>query len=63
MLGKDSNDDSKEEHGDFWFNDLAKGKYDVVIETKEFKYNTFDAVDATIDVNFGDIAMDRKKGC
>jgi len=48
-----------DEYGDFWFKDLAMGKYDVVIEVKGYEYKTFDAVDATIDVNLGDIAMER----
>jgi len=49
-----------DEYGDFWFNDLAMGKYDVVIEAKGFEYKVFTAVDATIDVNLGDIALERK---
>ena len=49
-----------DEYGDFWFKDLAMGKYDVVIEVKGYEYKTFDAVDATIDVNLGDIPMERK---
>jgi ferredoxin len=49
-----------DEYGDFWFNDLAMGKYDVVIEAKGFEYKVFTAVDATKDVNLGDIALERK---
>jgi len=48
-----------DEYGDFWFKDLAMGKYDVVIEVKGYEFKTFDAVDATKDVNLGDIAMDK----
>jgi Fe-S-cluster-containing dehydrogenase component len=48
-----------DEYGDFWFTDLARGKYDVVIEAKGFAYKRFDAVDATRDVNLGDIPLDR----
>ena len=49
-----------DEYGDFWFKDLAMGKYDIVIEAKGFEFKTFDAVDATIDVNLGDVPLDRK---
>ena len=49
-----------DEYGDFWFKDLAMGKYDVVIEVKGYEYKVFDAVDATKDVNLGDIPMERK---
>jgi hypothetical protein len=48
-----------DEFGDFWFTDLAAGKYDVVIEAKGFEYKTFAAVDATADVNLGDIPLER----
>jgi len=50
-----------DEYGDFWFMDLAMGKYDVVIEAKGYEYKSFDAVDATADVNLGDIPMERIK--
>ncbi|NLB28830.1 MAG: 4Fe-4S dicluster domain-containing protein [Clostridiales bacterium] len=50
-----------DEYGDFWFNDLAGGKYDIVIEAAGFEYRVFDNVDATKDVNLGDIPMDKKK--
>jgi len=46
-------------YGDFWFNDLQTGKYDVVIEAKDFEYKTFPAVDAVRDVNLGDIPLER----
>ena len=49
-----------DEYGDFWFKDLAMGKYDVVIEAKGYEYKTFKNVDATVDVNLGDVAMDKK---
>ena len=48
-----------DEYGDFWFNDLAVGKYDIVLEAKGFEFKTFDNVDATASVNLGDIPMDR----
>lgn len=50
-----------DEYGDFWFNDLARGKYDVVIEAKGYEFKTFDQVDATIDVNLGDIPLEPVK--
>ena len=50
-----------DEYGDFWFKDLAMGKYDIVIEAKGYEYKTFDAVDARIDVNLGDIPLDYLK--
>jgi ferredoxin len=49
-----------DEYGDFWFKDLAMGKYDVVIESKGYEYKTFEAVDATKDVNLGDIPLIRE---
>jgi len=49
-----------DEYGDFWFKDLAMGIYDIVIEAKGYEYKTFDAVDATSDVNLGDIPLDKK---
>ena len=49
-----------DEYGDFWFKDLAMGKYDVVIEAKGYEYKVFNQVDATKDVNLGDIPLDKK---
>ena len=49
-----------DEYGDFWFRDLAIGKYDIVIEAKGYEYKTFDAVDAKLDVNLGDIPLVRR---
>ncbi len=49
-----------DEYGDFWFKDLAQGKYDVVIEAKGFEYKVFENVDATKDLNLGDIPLDKK---
>ncbi|MDR2609837.1 MAG: carboxypeptidase regulatory-like domain-containing protein [Clostridiales Family XIII bacterium] len=48
-----------DDFGDFWFTDLAAGKYDVVIEAKGFAYKTFEKVDATADINLGDIPLSR----
>ena len=50
-----------DEYGDFWFKDLAVGKYDVVIEAPGYDYKVFDNVDATKDVNLGDIPLDKTK--
>lgn len=50
-----------DDYGDFWFKDLAKGKYDLVIEAKGFEYKVFNDIDLTEkDVNLGDIPLDRK---
>jgi Fe-S-cluster-containing dehydrogenase component len=45
--------------GDFWFNDLAAGTYALTIAAEGFAAKTYDAVDATTDVNLGDIALAR----
>jgi len=47
-------------YGDFWFKDLAIGKYDVAIEAKGFEGTYFSALDTAQDVNLGDIALARK---
>jgi hypothetical protein len=39
---------------------LARGKYTVVIEAKGYEYKVFEQVDATVDVNLGDIPMEKK---
>jgi hypothetical protein len=46
-----------DEYGDFWFKDLAPGKYDVVIEAKGYEYKSFPAVNARESVNLGDIPL------
>jgi Fe-S-cluster-containing dehydrogenase component len=46
-----------DEYGDFWFTDLPAGKYDVVIEAGGFDFTRFDSIDATRDVNLGDIPL------
>ena len=48
-----------DEYGDFWFTDLAVGKYQVVIEANGFAYKTFERVDTSKSVNLGDIPMER----
>ena len=51
-----------DEYGDFWFKDLAKGLYDVVIQAKGYEYKVFDAVDVKSEcVNLGDIALEKVK--
>jgi len=50
-----------DEFGDFWFNDLAPGIYEVVIEAEGYEYKTFERVDARQDVNLGDIPLERRK--
>ncbi len=47
-------------YGDFWFKDLAKGKYDLVIEADGFEFKVIDNIDATKDVNLGDLPLDKK---
>ena len=46
-----------DEYGDFWFKDLARGLYDVVIEAAGYEYKVFQAVNAREDVNLGDIPL------
>ncbi|MDR0861338.1 MAG: 4Fe-4S binding protein [Oscillospiraceae bacterium] len=48
-----------DEYGDFWFNDLPVGKFDVVIEAAGFAPRRFEGVDTSVDVNLGDIAVDK----
>ena len=51
-----------DEYGDFWFKDLAKGLYDIVIQAKGYEYKTFDKVDVKSEcVNLGDIALEKTK--
>jgi len=46
-----------DDYGDFWFNDLAMGLYDIVIEAGGYEYKTFKGVDAKKDVNLGDVPL------
>jgi Fe-S-cluster-containing dehydrogenase component len=47
-------------YGDFWFTDLPKGKFELVIGAQGFAYRSFPEVDATQkDVNLGDIPLSR----
>ena len=50
-----------DEFGDFWFKDLAVGKYDVVIEAEGFEYKVFSGVSSKGGANLGDIALDKSK--
>jgi tetrathionate reductase subunit B len=47
-------------YGDFWFNDLAVGTYDVAIEADGFEAKYFTGLDASKALNLGDIALTRK---
>ncbi len=50
-----------DDYGDFWFRDLAKGLYDVVVDAEGYKYKVFEAVDVKSQcVNLGDIALEKK---
>ena len=47
-------------YGDFWFNDLPVGTYDVAIEADGFEPKYFAAVGTAKAVNLGDIPLTRK---
>ncbi|MDR0851219.1 MAG: carboxypeptidase regulatory-like domain-containing protein [Clostridiales Family XIII bacterium] len=49
-----------DDFGDFWLNDLAVGKYDVVIDAEGYEYKTFEKVDLAKDVNLGDLPLKKK---
>ena len=44
-------------YGDFWLNDLAPGQYTLSIEKPGFLQQKIGPVDASKDVNVGDIAI------
>ena len=46
-----------DEYGDFWFNDLPIGKFDIVIEANGYEYTTIKNVDTVLDNNLGDIPL------
>jgi len=47
-----------DDFGDFWFNDLPPGKYDLVIEAKGFEPYVLSGIDASkTSVNLGDLPM------
>ena len=49
-----------DEYGDFWFNDLAKGVYDVYIEAKGYKTKAFEGLRAIDCINLGDIPLEKE---
>jgi len=51
---------STDAYGDFWFRDLAAGRYDVRIEAKGFESRYFPDVNTTSDINLGDIPLARR---
>ena len=44
-------------YGDFWFNDLAIGLYDLVIEAEGYEIKAFENIRTRESVNMGDIAL------
>ena len=48
-----------DEYGDFWFNDLAKGVYDVYIEAKGYQTKAFEGLRAIDCINLGDIPLEK----
>jgi Fe-S-cluster-containing dehydrogenase component len=50
-----------DDFGDFWFEDLAPGKYDVVIEAKGYEFKTFKDILLRESKNLGDIPLSPKK--
>ena len=50
-----------DEFGDFWFNDLPVGVFDLIIEAKGFEPKRFDKLRSKDCVNLGDIPLDTKK--
>lgn len=50
-----------DEYGDFWFNDLPVGLYDLTIEAKGFEIRVFKDIRTRECVNLGDIPLEKKK--
>lgn len=46
-------------YGDFWFRDLAIGKWDVFIEAKGFQLKVFHDLHTTECLNLGDIPLEK----
>lgn len=46
-----------DEFGDFWFEDLAVGTYELTIEAQGFRTKEIDDISTEEDVNLGDIAL------
>ena len=47
-------------YGDFWFKDLAVGKYDLTLEAKGFARKYFQDLNSAVDINLGDIPLDKE---
>ena len=47
-------------YGDFWFKDLAVGKYSVSIQARGFKDRYFSDLSTGKDINLGDIGLEKK---
>ncbi len=47
--------------GDFWFDDLAVGKFNLYIDVDGYETKVFENIDTQECVNLGDIAMTKKK--
>ncbi|MDR3311148.1 MAG: carboxypeptidase regulatory-like domain-containing protein [Oscillospiraceae bacterium] len=51
-----------DEYGDFWFNDLRPGRYELIVEAAGFEYLAIDGIDASSgSVNLGDLALRKKQ--
>lgn len=48
-------------YGDFWFNDLPVGVFDLVIEAKGYEFKVFKGLRSKDCVNLGDIPLERTK--
>jgi hypothetical protein len=49
-----------DEFGDFWFNDLAIGKYDVFIDADDYEQKDFKDINTEQSVNLGEIPLVRQ---
>jgi hypothetical protein len=47
--------------GDFWFQGLADGTYNLTIEAKGFAAKSFSKLNTEKDINLGDIPLDKTK--
>ncbi|MBN2041627.1 MAG: carboxypeptidase regulatory-like domain-containing protein [Spirochaetes bacterium] len=46
-------------YGDFWFNDLEAGTYDVTIQAQGFAKKNFTGLNTAKDINLGDIPLEK----
>jgi hypothetical protein len=46
--------------GDFWFERNQPGKYSLLVEKEGYQARRFDGIDASKDVNVGDIELYKK---